>query len=96
MRVYRAIKKIPPGRVSGYGEVARYISCGSPRAIGQALAHNPFAPEVPCHRVVAANGDLRGFQGKEKKLSRKRALLENEGVPFLPCGRVAPEAFYTF
>jgi methylated-DNA-[protein]-cysteine S-methyltransferase len=50
----------------------------SPRAVGQALKANPFAPRVPCHRVVAANG-LGGYGGRWNS-TRKRRLLAREGV----------------
>ena len=61
--VYGQVRKIPRGSVTTYGLVAKAIGCGSPRAIGQALARNPFAPEVPCHRVVHSDLRLGGFQG---------------------------------
>ena len=54
-RVYEATSAIPRGRVSTYGEVAKLLG-SSPRAVGGALRRNPFAPRVPCHRVVAAKG----------------------------------------
>ncbi|MFA5034692.1 MAG: MGMT family protein [Candidatus Margulisiibacteriota bacterium] len=77
-KVYAAVKLIPKGEVRSYGWVARRI--GRPkaaRAVGNALNKNPFAPIVPCHRVVAANG-LGGFAGGLKK---KIALLRSEGYP---------------
>lgn len=91
-RVYDEARKIPRGFAMTYGELARRIGCGCPRAVGQALRVNPFAPEVPCHRVVAGDGSLTGFGGKrdETALGRKRHLLVEEGVSFLPDGRVAP------
>jgi methylated-DNA-[protein]-cysteine S-methyltransferase len=54
----------------------------SPRAVGQALKNNPFAPEVPCHRVVASDGSLGGFMGKTKgvEMDKKVRLLASEGV----------------
>lgn len=63
-----------------YGAVARALR-SSPRAVGQALRHNPFAPVVPCHRVVAADRRLGGFNGHVgdcAELRRKRAMLEAE------------------
>jgi methylated-DNA-[protein]-cysteine S-methyltransferase len=58
------------------------------------LARNPFAPEVPCHRVVRADGSLGGFNGETDgpELARKRAMLEAEGVPFAENGKVRREA----
>ena len=83
-RVYDETRRIPRGTVITYGELARRIGCGSAQAVGQALRRNPFAPEVPCHRVVAADGSLHGFSGERSgaALGRKRALLESEGVTF--------------
>lgn len=88
--VYDAARKIPRGTVITYGELARRIGCGSARAVGQALRVNPFAPEVPCHRVVAADGSLTGFYGHRdpEAFAKKRALLESEGVKFDEKGRV--------
>ena len=88
-RVYDETRKIPRGSVVSYGELARRIGCGSAQAVGQALRRNPFAPEVPCHRVVAADGSLNGFGGErsDAALARKRALLESEGVVIVD-GRV--------
>lgn len=90
-RVYDEVCKIPRGSVVAYGELARRIGCGGARAVGRALRANPFAPEVPCHRVVAADGSLTGFYGRRDAgaLARKRALLESEGVRFDSNGRAA-------
>src|SRR3989338_7209957 len=62
-RVYSLCKLIPKGKVSTYGEISRVLG-SSPRAVGQALRCNPFAPIVPCHRVVKSNGALGGFMGE--------------------------------
>lgn len=59
-RVYDLCSQIPRGQVSTYGDMAKSL-CSSPRAVGQALRRNPFAPEVPCHRVVAADRKIGGF-----------------------------------
>ena len=81
-RVYDETRRIPRGSVITYGELARRIGCGSAQAVGQALRRNPFAPEVPCHRVVAADGALCGFGGAREGalIEKKRRLLEAEGV----------------
>ena len=83
-RVYTALRQIPKGRVTTYGLLARHLGCRSAQAVGQALRCNPFAPEVPCHRVIA--GDLRigGFQGARGgvQIQRKLRLLAEEGVAF--------------
>jgi len=80
LRVYLKLLDVPRGTTITYGELARRLHCGSPRAVGQALRCNPFAPEIPCHRVVAADGTLGGYGGSRsaKALARKRALLEAE------------------
>jgi methylated-DNA-[protein]-cysteine S-methyltransferase len=93
-KVYEAVADIPPGFVTTYGALAALIGCGSSQAIGQALKNNPSAPEVPCHRVVKADGSLGGFFGHSTApaLSSKRRLLETEGVVFDPSGRI-PERF---
>jgi methylated-DNA-[protein]-cysteine S-methyltransferase len=79
-RVWAATSRIPAGRVATYGDIARKIS-GHPRAVGQALHRNPYAPGVPCHRVVGSDGKLTGFaQG----LDKKRSMLLAEGITF--CG----------
>lgn len=76
--VYSATRKIPKGKVATYALIARLI--GKPkaaRAIGNALNRNPFAPKVPCHRVVNSDGKIGGFtSGTAKKV----ALLRKEGV----------------
>ena len=54
-RVYDLLKQIPPGKVSTYAALSQALG-SSPRAVGGALRRNPFAPEVPCHRVISADG----------------------------------------
>ena len=79
-RVYMELLNIPSGKTITYGELARRIGCRSAQAVGQALRRNPFAPEVPCHRVVAANGSIGGYNGKRsgEDIERKRMLLDKE------------------
>lgn len=77
-RVWALCARIPTGRVATYGQIAAAL--GSPkaaRAVGNALNRNPYAPAVPCHRVVGSNGSLTGFAGG---LDKKRELLQAEGV----------------
>lgn len=80
-RLYKELLRVPRGTTITYGELAKRIGCRSAQAVGQALRRNPFAPEVPCHRVVAADGSLGGFNGKREgeQIERKRALLAEEG-----------------
>jgi methylated-DNA-[protein]-cysteine S-methyltransferase len=83
---------IPRGRVSTYGRIARHLGVpGATRSVGTALAHNPFPIIIPCHRAVAADGSLGGYQGGP---AMKRALLELEGIVFGADGRVQIERFY--
>jgi O-6-methylguanine DNA methyltransferase len=76
--VWRQMLKLRPGQTLSYGEMAQAI--GRPkavRAVGRACGANPIPVLVPCHRVLAANGQLGGFSGG---LERKRRLLAAEGV----------------
>ncbi|KAI0830447.1 methylated-DNA--cysteine S-met [Hypoxylon sp. FL0890] len=92
-KVWNLLCQIPPGHVSTYGLLAAHLG-SSPRAVGNALRRNPFAPEVPCHRVVATNKTLGGFKGKWPKdgegitIDEKRRLLRGEGVKIDENGRV--------
>lgn len=89
-RVYAALRRVPAGRVTTYGLLAQYLKCRSAQAVGQALRRNPFAPEVPCHRVIAANLRIGGFCGARdgEQLRRKLRLLAKEGVTFDSQGRL--------
>ena len=88
--VYSVVKHIPCGRVASYKQIAEALKCRSPRAVGQALRCNPFAPQVPCHRVIAADLTPGGFQGATdgNALDNKLNLLKKEGVHFVN-GRLA-------
>jgi methylated-DNA-[protein]-cysteine S-methyltransferase len=77
-RVWNALRTIPYGTTMSYGELAlRLGDVSATRAVGAANGKNPIPIIVPCHRVIAANGDLTGFGGG---LDRKRWLLEHEGA----------------
>ncbi|GMH40608.1 hypothetical protein BSKO_08512 [Bryopsis sp. KO-2023] len=84
-RLYAVCKKIPKGKVATYGLLAGVIG-SSARAVGQALRNNPYAPVVPCHRVVASTLEIGGFGGEWgeacEKVQRKREILMEEGVAF--------------
>lgn len=76
--VWRACAEIPKGETRTYGWIAERI--GKPeaaRAVGRALGANPFAPTIPCHRVVRSDGSLGGYSGAGG-LKTKRQLLEQE------------------
>ena len=78
-RVYAFTRALEPGRTSTYGEVAAALGeAGAARAVGQALGANPFAPIVPCHRVLAAGRAPGGFSGGQGALTKLR-MLEIEG-----------------
>lgn len=87
-RVYEVVAQVPAGMVATYGQVARLV--GEPRKaryVGFALHSNPRPGEIPCHRIVFADGRLAtgfAFGGPEVQ----RSMLEAEGVPFLADGRV--------
>lgn len=75
-QVYAVARAIPPGRTLTYGEVAaRLGQPGAARAVGQALGHNPFAPVVPCHRVLAAGQRGGGFSATGGVDTKLRMLL---------------------
>ena len=76
-KVYAITKQIPKGRVTTYGGITKALNMKAYRAVGNALHVNPYAPIVPCHRVVKSNGELGGFAGGSAKKTR---LLESEGI----------------
>lgn len=82
-RVYEVTRTIPPGVTLSYGEVAKRLgSPGAARAVGQALGQNPFALLVPCHRVLSANGEMRGFSAHGGTATKRRLLaIERDGTP---------------
>ena len=87
-RIYEVVKQIPRGKVATYGQVAALA--GNPRGargVGFALHHNPQPGIIPCHRVIFRDGSLcTGFAFGGPEVQRR--LLEQEGVCFLPDGRV--------
>jgi len=77
-RVWRALRRVPPGSTASYGEIAARI--GRPhavRAVGMTNARNPIVLVVPCHRIIGSDGSLTGYGGG---LDRKRWLLAHEGA----------------
>jgi methylated-DNA-[protein]-cysteine S-methyltransferase len=74
-RVYAIARRIGPGHVRTYGDIAAELGDkGLARAVGLALGHNPFAPVVPCHRVLAAGGKPGGFSAHGGAVSKLRML----------------------
>ena len=87
-RVYEMVEQVPEGMVATYGQIAKLV--GEPRKaryVGFALHVNQRPGEIPCHRIVFADGRLAtgfAFGGPDVQ----RELLEAEGIPFLTDGRV--------
>lgn len=76
-RVWALTARVPAGQVTTYADIARKLGTRAYRAVGNALNRNPYAPAVPCHRVVGSDGSLTGFAGG---LAAKQRLLTEEGV----------------
>lgn len=92
-RVYALAREVGPGQTTTYGELARRLGePGSARAVGRAMALNPFAPVVPCHRVLAAHGRGGGFSAsggvatKLRMLTIERARFGEPGLFDEPAG----------
>ena len=83
-KIYSLLKKVPKGKVTTYKALAEALDTKAYRAVGQAMRHNPFAPKVPCHRVVSSDGKIGGFSGtmnpNSKKVKRKIRMLQREGI----------------
>ena len=80
VKVWGYLKKIPRGSVKTYSQVAKAI--GKPRAVravANAIGKNPYAPKIPCHRVIRSNGSLGGYSGKGG-VKTKKLLLKREGI----------------
>jgi len=78
--VWLELLEIPFGKVISYKQLAEKI--GKPkaiRAVANAVGANPFAPDIPCHRVISQNGSIGGYSG-EGGIEYKRKLLDEEGV----------------
>jgi len=76
------METIPQGRVTTYGLIARKLKTKAYRAVGNACRNNPYAPRVPCHRVVKSDGAIGGFGGKTSgsTVNEKIRLLRKENV----------------
>ncbi len=76
-KVYKACSLVPKGKVTTYGAIAKKLKTNACRAVGSALNKNPYAPKVPCHRVVNSDGNIGGFaSGCDNKIR----LLKKEGI----------------
>jgi O-6-methylguanine DNA methyltransferase len=84
-RLYATLLSVPKGRYTTYAALSDALS-SSARAVGNAMRNNPFAPEVPCHRVLASDGSIGGYRGswgaEGKSAHQKIELLKDEGVTF--------------
>tara|TARA_B100001093_G_scaffold63608_1_gene53504 strand:+ start:613 stop:888 length:276 start_codon:yes stop_codon:yes gene_type:complete len=80
LKVWAFLRKIPCGSVKTYSQVAKAI--GKPhavRAVANAIGKNPYAPKIPCHRVIRSDGSLGGYSGKGG-VKTKKFLLKKEGI----------------
>ena len=80
LKVWAYLRKIPRGKVKTYTQVAKAI--GKPRAVravANAIGKNPYAPKIPCHRVIRSAGSLGGYSGKGG-VKTKKFLLKKEGI----------------
>ena len=80
LKVWAYLRKIPRGSVRTYAQVAKDI--GKPlaiRAVANAIGKNPYAPKIPCHRVIRSDGSLGVYSGKGG-IKTKKKLLESEGI----------------
>ena len=80
-RCYKILRKVPSGKVTTYKEIAKALHSKAYRAVGNAMNKNPYAPEVPCHRVVKNDGNVGGFasgtKNKIQMLKKERIIIEN-------------------
>lgn len=85
-KIYQIVAQIPQGKVMTYKQISIIADAATPRVVGFAMRANKDTKNVPCHRVVSIDGQLRGyaFGGIETK----REKLKKEGVAFLPNGNV--------
>ena len=83
-KVYALLKKVPKGKVTTYKALAERLNTKTYRAVGQAMRCNPYAPKVPCHRVVSSDGKIGGFMGSNnpngREIKKKIGMLRSEGV----------------
>ena len=80
VKVWKYLKKIPPGSLKTYSQVAKGI--GKPlavRAVASAIGKNPYSPQIPCHRVIRSDGTIGGYSGKGG-IKTKKFLLKKEGI----------------
>ena len=76
-RCYELLRKVPRGKVTTYKALAKALNTKAYRAVGNAMNKNPYAPQVPCHRVINADGKLGGFASG---INNKMSMLKAEGI----------------
>ena len=76
-RCYKILRRVPKGKVTTYGNVAKALRSKAYQAVGNAMNKNPYSPEVPCHRVINSNGFVGQFA---RGINAKVKLLKSEGV----------------
>jgi len=81
-KTYALLKTVPAGHVTTYKALAEALHTKAYRAIGQFMKHNPYAPTVPCHRVIASDATIGGFMGAKsgKEITKKIRMLRSEGI----------------
>ena len=83
-KIYSLLKKVPKGKITTYKILAEALDTKAYRAVSQAMRNNPYAPEVPCHRVVSSDGKIGGFSGtmdiESAEIKRKIKMLQSEGI----------------
>jgi len=81
-KIYETLRKVPKGKVTTYKELANALKTKAYQSIGTAMKVNPYAPIVPCHRVVKNNGSVGFFKGKKegKAITEKINMLKKEGI----------------
>jgi methylated-DNA-[protein]-cysteine S-methyltransferase len=101
-KVLWVLCQVPRGRYTTYAAISKHLS-SSPRAVGNAIRNNPFAPQVPCHRVLASGGGIGGFHGSWGRKGQeglndglKRRMLREEGVRFDGSGRAVGSVWEGF
>jgi len=80
VKVWNYLKKIPKGKIVTYLDVAKAINKPKAvRAVANAIGKNPYAPKIPCHRVIRSDGSLGGYSGRGG-IKTKKKLLKSEGI----------------
>ena len=80
LTVWRYLISIPKGQIRTYSQVARAIKKPKAvRAVANAIGKNPYAPKIPCHRVIRSDGTLGGYSGRGG-INTKKKLLKLEGI----------------